>query len=161
MVEEVMARTKVDDTPNAYAVIGRAFQVLTVFYMLLIFYLSHQPSLPQPEAFEEVPAFDKFEHMFEYFILGGLMFLSLRYAGTERYRRMAWMYAITGAIVYAFTDEVHQFFVSERVLDMIDLLADCTGILIAVFLGAAYSERARYQAAAPVPLSKGMLDSEE
>jgi VanZ family protein len=143
-------------------IIGRVFQILTVLYMVMIFYLSHQPSLPQPEAFKDVPSIDRVEHIIEFFILGLLMFLSFHFSGNREMRRSAWMLALLGTVIYACVDEVHQMFVPGRFPEIIDLLADSTGAVLACFLGVWYSQRDPGQKkGAFIKLSKKMMDSEE
>jgi len=154
-----MARSSDKDTGTVG--LGTVFQVLTVLYMFFIYYLSNQPNLPQPGPFKDVPSFDKYEHMFEFFILGILMFMSFRYSRSRRLQRWAWTLTLAGALAYALFDEIHQYFVNGRVFDLIDLTADGTGIFIAGFLGVWSSQRTSPKVVRAIPMTRDMLDSEE
>lgn len=144
------------------APIDKVLYVVTILYMVLIFYLSSMPSIRQPGPLEDVPNIDKLEHFMEFMVLGLLMYLSFHFSKGETVRRSAWMFALLGAITYACTDEIHQLFVPGRSPDLIDLLADSTGISVACFIGAWMSEKRSYMTGGvSVKLNKAMVDSEE
>ncbi len=96
-------------------------------YMGLIFYLSHQPSIPMPMRF---PHQDKVFHFVAYFGLGTLFFYSLH--GMETRRRWLWAFAL--AAVYGITDEIHQMYVPGRDASVLDWLADAMGAGVATWL---------------------------
>lgn len=71
----------------------------------------------------------KLAHITEYLILGFLMFNLLKqYSVTNIY------YAIGLSILYSYTDEFHQLFISGRSGSIRDVLIDSIGILIGTYL---------------------------
>jgi hypothetical protein len=155
MVEEVMSRR------SGYTT-AIVFYLITVIYMALIFYASSFPSLEQPGILEDVPNIDKIEHLTEFFVLGTLLFLSFHFTQNDKIHSHGWILALTVGILYAISDEVHQFFVPGRSPNLVDLLADTVGITIASFIGAWISvNMARSPVRDRIPLKGRMLDSEE
>ena len=121
--------------------------ILPFLWMLVIFAFSHQPAAisdTQSGVFVEqlqawLPAADsgfltfivrKSAHIFAYFVLGVLIFRSLRQ--TKLAKPVLWAPIICA--VYAATDEFHQLFVPGRsgeVRDiLIDTIAAITGVVI-------------------------------
>ncbi|MCO5144258.1 MAG: VanZ family protein [Oligoflexia bacterium] len=97
------------------------FYWLLVFgYMGVIFYWSHQPTIPLPQKFAHQ---DKVMHFFAYFILGFLIANAYQ-SGTIKKR--FWV-ALTVASLYGFSDEVHQYFIPGRDTSFLDWLADTAG----------------------------------
>jgi len=89
-------------------------------YMGVIFYLSHQSTLPVPMAF---PNQDKLMHFGAYAILGALASHAFTGAGL----RGALWWAIAFASAYGVSDEFHQSFVPGRSVDFFDWVADTLG----------------------------------
>lgn len=141
---------------------ARVFYIITILYMVMIFYTSSLPSPEQPGILEDVPNIDKMEHLSEFFVLGTLLFLSFHFTVDTKIRDHAWMLALMFGILYAISDEAHQMFVPGRSPSLLDLLADTVGITIAGFIGAWISET-KVSRTGPIPIRlKGrMLDSEE
>lgn len=99
--------------------------------MLLIFILSSFSSLPHlPLKFELK---DKVIHAIVYGLLGFL--LNRAFSNQNRFpvwkKYSTWL-AILVAILYGISDEIHQYFVPGRSMDIYDVLADAVG----AFLGA-------------------------
>ena len=105
------------------------YWIPVIVYAGLIFTISSFP-LPPPKV--EIPLVDKFIHLVEYGILGFLFYRALR---VSKLARRVFLLAIIFSILYALSDEIHQFFVPGRKFDLWDLAADSLGIvLVALYL---------------------------
>ena len=105
------------------------YWVPVILYAGLIFTISSFP-LPPPKV--EIPFIDKFIHLIEYGILGFLFYRALR---VSKLASRVFLLAIIFSILYALSDEIHQFFVPGREFDLWDLAADSLGIvLVALYL---------------------------
>lgn len=71
-------------------------------------------------------------HMFCYFVLGCLYFL-LATTFSPSLLKCAFI-SLTGVLLYAVTDEVHQYFVPGRSMQLSDIFADLFGAVIAVIV---------------------------
>jgi VanZ family protein len=96
-------------------------------YAGLIFYLSSQP---HPE--EQLPSFvglfsDKFLHVIEYGVLGGLFWRGFYWGFDASWRSWAIPLAILCTSLYGISDEVHQSFVPFRESSWLDWVADTVG----------------------------------
>ncbi|NLE28583.1 MAG: VanZ family protein [Phycisphaerae bacterium] len=115
-------------------------KVITGLYLILLLTLTH---LPHPGPIPEVPGKDKTLHFFAYFVATGL---SLRaFGSSNRPKRRMLLISIMLIILGAF-DEMTQPYVN-RSCDLLDWLADATGIIIVTILYAAirfYHHRARH-----------------
>lgn len=96
-----------------------------IMFASLIFYLSSLPSPVPPEAAEAVKVFDinTLLHIAEYAVLTFLIAFGL-FSKTKNY------YIIFIGIGYAFSDELHQYFVPNRYFDILDVMADGIGVII-------------------------------
>ncbi len=73
----------------------------------------------------------KSAHFTEYFILGGLAFLSaVTFDKYKLYIRS--LSAFVFCVLYSTSDEIHQYFVPGRACRLFDVLIDSTGSLLAV-----------------------------
>jgi VanZ family protein len=100
-----------------------------LFYCSVIFWLSHQPSLPLPMLFEYQ---DKLHHFTAYFIMGLLAWRNFRH-----FVKLPYLLAIISIVfcsLYGVSDEWHQSFVEGRTSDSMDWLADTVGATVAIFL---------------------------
>ena len=103
----------------------------TIIIAIAIFLVSHQPNLQLPET--GIDFFDKLLHIIAYLIFG----ITINYAivglkpGIET--RKAFIILLVVGSVYAFSDELHQYYVPGRDADIIDFLADLVGILLSFF----------------------------
>ncbi|MCX7711733.1 MAG: VanZ family protein [Clostridia bacterium] len=84
----------------------------------------------------------KTAHFIEYCILGFIIFKA--YFNKEKLLQTFWFSTIF-AVLYAISDEIHQYFVPGRAMRATDVLIDSAGILLATLL--LYSREARYQKA--------------
>jgi VanZ family protein len=93
-----------------------------------IWYLSSQPTLPQPKG---LWGFDKFQHFLVYFALSAAITL---WFSREKWRRRGFrLPAFTAALgsLYGLIDEIHQYFVPNRKCDAGDWFSDTLGALAA------------------------------
>lgn len=72
----------------------------------------------------------KAAHMAEYAVLGILLMRCLHSFGIMC--PSLWKYALMAGILYAVSDEVHQYFVPGRACQLRDVLIDGTGVLIGI-----------------------------
>lgn len=122
--------------------------ILAVLWMIVIFYLSHQPGeessqlssivaavfslVPIPE--EQLHYFvRKGAHVFAYFLLAILL-----YAASRR-----WYVALTLAVIYAATDEFHQTFIPGRSGQISDVGIDSIGVVLGIFIFKAFANTSR------------------
>jgi len=92
--------------------------------MGVIFYLS---SLP-PKV--KLGSFDFPIHVLEFFPLGILTVLFLK----ELNLRNSFLFSFIFSILYAISDEIHQTFIPGRNASVKDVIADCVGILIGLYI---------------------------
>lgn len=107
----------------------RTIWCITIMYALLIFCLSSIP-ITQPPPLTEIPFISAIEHIVEYAILGFLLLISFR-----SIKRDGSLAVISVAFLYGFSDEVHQLFTPGRFFDVWDIIADCVGGVMGVFIG--------------------------
>ena len=136
--------------------------VFIIFWMLLIFYFSHQSkdqSIDQSVAISkvinniikivvpnvEIDLYDldnvvrKTTHFLIYFILGILIAKGLKDIGVKGNK--VYYIAIIIAAIYAVSDEVHQLFVTGRGGELRDFIIDSTGAIVGIVLYKAYNWR--------------------
>ncbi len=95
-----------------------------IIYCMLIFIQSSYPSPRQLPAF---PYSDKLMHFGAYAVMAGLCSRALRVT------RLSWrpirilLFSALFAALYGVGDEIHQFFVTSRTADRMDVLADLLG----------------------------------
>jgi VanZ family protein len=91
-------------------------------------------SLPG-DALPEVPVWnaDKLAHAAEYLVLALLVFRYLR-LGRRLLFSHSWQLTAAMTVVYAALDELHQLFIPNRLCDWHDFAADCSGIMVGVWL---------------------------
>lgn len=97
-------------------------------WMGLIFYLSAQPDLPQPDTGWVGTALSSGAHAFVFCVLAVLWMRMLDG------RRHALLVAFLLTMLYALSDEFHQAFVPGRHPDPWDLLCDALGAVLALGL---------------------------
>jgi VanZ family protein len=96
--------------------------------MLLIFWASSCSSFSLPTP--SIPHLDKFVHAVEFAILGYLLFRAVIHTPSFWLQKHALLIAIMVAICFGLSDEIHQFFVPLRQLDMFDLAFDSLGAIM-------------------------------
>ena len=106
--------------------------------MLLIFTLSSLPSTRCPPLSVVIPflnieiRLDRFFHLIEYAILGLLMIRAMKNRGFSAHLKHLMIISVLISAFYGLTDEIHQYFVPGRIMDMIDWLFDCIGSTLGV-----------------------------
>lgn len=98
-----------------------------VLYACLIFYLSSLSRIETPVTFENS---DKIYHLLEY---AGLALLVLRAIKRDSKEIVSWkpfIAGLIGCVLYALSDEIHQYFVPGRECALGDWAADTIGIMI-------------------------------
>ncbi|MFQ6617420.1 MAG: VanZ family protein [Fidelibacterota bacterium] len=103
------------------------YQIPAILYASLIFLLSSVPQNRIPES--PVLSYDKLLHFLEFGILGYLLAIAFFHSGEKRIsNNFFFLSAVTG-ILYAISDEFHQFFVPGRDSSIYDVLADSFGVI--------------------------------
>lgn len=106
--------------------------LLALLWMGLIFLFSAQSDFDfLTDAWQADPV-SWAAHFAEYAILAALLWQALRRTG--RFERHAARWAFLFTLLYAFSDELHQFFVPGRYSDIRDVLVDALGALTALWL---------------------------
>lgn len=129
----------------------RLYILAPVFWMAVIFTLSHQPAAvssgqsgvivghlqqAMPGVSTAILTFlvRKSAHIIAYFILGILMYRALR-INIRRWRtRTVASFALLSCSLYAVTDEIHQLFVPGRSGELRDVMIDSIAALVGVGL---------------------------
>lgn len=75
----------------------------------------------------------KSAHFIEYFILGILSFLAARFYHKYKYKTKV-IYSLAICVLYAMSDEIHQYFVPGRACRITDVCIDAAGSATAVAL---------------------------
>lgn len=96
-------------------------------YAGAIFYLSSVSVLPEPEQQFGITISDAVKHIVEYLILSFLLFRAFTNSNSPSIKTRAYLLAITLSILYGITDELHQFFVPERVCSGLDVFFNGIG----------------------------------
>jgi VanZ family protein len=99
--------------------------------MTVIYITSSMPGEDLPQI--DIPSIDKLFHLSEYMVLGYLLIRAFMNTTKLTIARMT-AFSVLVAVLYGASDEVHQRFVSDRIPDVLDLLADVAGIYIGVLL---------------------------
>jgi VanZ family protein len=122
--------------------------------MVVIFYFSHQPVNKSSELSEGVTSLivDKLEdilktdldnelfehlirkiaHFTEHMILGILMYIAFSKNNVPYSRKV--LVCVIICVLYAFSDEIHQYFVPGRAARLMDVAIDSAGAISGVFI---------------------------
>mgnify|MGYP001307579025 FL=1 len=96
--------------------------------MGLIFFLSHQPRVM--DGLPEITGLDKLLHCIAYFSLAiSWITALLKNSVSAAHSKMVIL-----SMLYALSDEFHQTFIPTRSFEVLDLVADAAGILLALKL---------------------------
>jgi hypothetical protein len=118
--------------PRAGRRVSRLALVLPFLYMAFLFGLS---SIPGGEheilgySFELSPGLGNFLHLPAYFVLGVLWKFAFAARGVPE--RKGTLLAVVLGTAFGVSDEVHQFFVPRRYMDVRDVIADFIGLVLA------------------------------
>lgn len=124
------------------------FRALTVGWMMLIYILSSQPSLPMSELFTGE---DLLAHVAFYAVLGVFMARSLTPPRVTAWNRILLLTILVA--VYGVLDEYHQSFVPGRDVSAWDILADGLGGFLAALM-LFWRDRKTVNSSQPVALDK-------
>ena len=102
------------------------FWIPVAAWMGVIFYFSTLPESATPLRYI-IP--DKVAHAGEYFILAFLILFALQRTTQFRFSTSFWI-TLAWAAVYGLSDEIHQLYVPTRQFDVLDLLADVSGVAV-------------------------------
>lgn len=97
-------------------------------WMGLIFFFSHQPSLPNLDDNLLDLLFKKLAHAFAYAVLMGLWWGALKSIRAANWRTLLLAFIFT--VLYAISDEWHQTFIPHRSGQLADVLVDSAGALL-------------------------------
>jgi len=104
--------------------------LLTFLWMAIIFYFSSIPNLKITEGLSDL-ILRKIAHFSVYFILNFLLFRSI--IQTNKSNKTIF-YSTLFSILYAISDEIHQYFVPTRNFSFVDILIDSAGAFTFLFL---------------------------
>lgn len=139
---------------------NKIFYVLVIAWMVLIFWFSHQPVNKSSELsggiteiivdkLESILKIDLdnelFEHLIrkaahftEYMILGILMYIAFSKNNAFDSRRV--LICVIICVLYAISDETHQYFVPGRATRVADVVIDIAGAISGVFIARLFIE---------------------
>jgi VanZ family protein len=83
-----------------------------------------------PSVLPLFPYSDKLSHLLEYAILGFLLLRALVSSNKSKADFRLRTLAVALAFLYGCSDELHQYFVPERTVELLDLLTDGVGAYI-------------------------------
>lgn len=129
----------------------RLYILVPVFWMAVIFTLSHQPATVSSgqsgvivgHLQQAIPGVStalltflvrKSAHIIAYFILGILMYRALRITICRWQTHTVASFALLSCSLYAVTDEIHQLFVPGRSGELRDVMIDSIAALVGVGL---------------------------
>ena len=116
------------------------------FWPLIIFLLSAQPTLTRSQAWMQIFVIRKSAHLIEFALLTFLVWTVL----THLQRQEGWFKRISAyhsllsfvlPLLFAISDEAHQYFVPSRKATIIDIIIDMLGILLALGLISLWQKR--------------------
>lgn len=116
---------------SAVLSLGRRWLPVAV-WMIVIFALSAQPTLPLPGVSWLDEALQVGGHFTEYAILAYL--ISSAISPANRSSRWRLLFALVWCVVYAMSDEWHQSFVPGRDASLFDLAIDTLGASVGYWL---------------------------
>jgi len=102
--------------------------LLVLIWAGIIFFLSHQPDLKSNFPSEYDFVLRKLAHISEYAVLTFLLIRALSQYKISKKRIL--FFSVFLAVLYAFSDEYHQSFISERVGAFHDITIDSIGIFL-------------------------------
>ncbi|TKJ41672.1 hypothetical protein CEE37_03645 [candidate division LCP-89 bacterium B3_LCP] len=101
-------------------------------WLSVIFLLSTYSKAIIPQG--KYISWDKLAHVVEFGILGYLAARTAYFKGSEWLRRNWFWVSVLFGILYAASDELHQYFVPGRFASEFDVLADSVGAIVGVLV---------------------------
>lgn len=102
-----------------------------IIYCIFIFI---QSSFPSIESIPELPYIDKLLHFFAYAVLGALFLRAYKTLQIRNNLKLLIILSVLSSSLYGISDELHQYFVSSRSAEWMDILADIFGSIFGVFI---------------------------
>ena len=102
-----------------------------IIYCIFIFI---QSSFPSIESIPELPYIDKLLHFFAYAVLGALFLRAYKTLQIRNNLKLLIILSVLSSSLYGMSDELHQYFVSSRSAEWMDILADIFGSIFGVFI---------------------------
>ncbi len=104
-----------------------------ILYAALIFYVSSQklPELPTPFQIDYI---DLIAHFLEYALFAYLCWRAFSTIKTNVLQKHLLFVILVLSILYGFSDELHQYYVPGRQMDVFDFIADSAGAIAVVSL---------------------------
>ncbi len=99
---------------------------------IMIFIVSAQSNIKIPDLGISIE--DKILHILAYLVFGLTLVYSISGISTDISRRKLFVLLVAIGGLYALSDELHQYYVPGRESDIVDILADITGIIISFFV---------------------------
>lgn len=116
-----------------------------LLYSGLIFYLSSQQKLEVPDLHFELQ--DKLFHFLAFTVYGIFVSLSAINWPLRWLERVNWaVWAAAVGIVYGLLDEIHQYYVPGRQMDLWDWVADSLGVISGILIFKYFSRHKRVAA---------------
>jgi len=106
------------------------YRLPALIYAVALFWASSLSRIPLPKIGLQFQ--DKMFHAVAYGVFSYLIYRAL--ANPQPLVRRLHLWAAGLGILYALSDEVHQYFVPGRSSEALDLLADAVGIVVVQFL---------------------------
>jgi VanZ family protein len=116
------------------------YWLLVLLWASLIFYLSSKPGLNSGMAVFWDVFLRKLAHSAEFGLLFLLIFRALK-AGHNLSFKKALIWSLVAAVLYAFSDEAHQYFVPDRQARLKDVGIDSLGVFFCFFFVIFYKAR--------------------
>jgi len=124
-----------DSSPNKTKKLLFSFPAIAV--AMIIFYVSSLEDIDLP--LDEISFNDLIFHFIAYFIFGlSLMMAAYPWRMKRPYPVSTMVILIIIGVVYAASDEIHQFFVPGRTCTFSDFLADSAGVVTSILVGNRY-----------------------
>lgn len=114
------------------------YHLPVILYAGLIFYLSSISNLPMGLPFN---GSDKIIHIMEFGLFGALIWLSVSHWHLKYRTPTLITVTILLGLLYALSDELHQYTVPGRQFDVFDLLADTIGLAVGSITFYIFSKR--------------------
>ncbi|OGF59952.1 MAG: hypothetical protein A2Y62_07880 [Candidatus Fischerbacteria bacterium RBG_13_37_8] len=100
-----------------------------ILYIVLIYYLSSLSHPPVPPNVSDIIL-----HIIEFFLLFVLVYRALNSGIFKLFARKTALLSVFFSLLYGGLDELHQYFVPERVASLKDFISDSTGILLGLLV---------------------------
>jgi VanZ family protein len=111
---------------------------LVIGYCGYLFFLSSLPGSDTPPPFAH---FDKIMHFALYAVLGALVLNAMLLQAPAMSPGQRIIFAAVICALYGVTDEIHQYFVPTRKMDVLDMMANALGSTFGAFAAQSFASR--------------------